>query len=366
MDGAVVEAGKLYKLELDLRDGTAATKEFQFYFDDGAAQYGPVITSPAAFLSYFCVFECMTSTDAAKVGVRIIDNLAGSNLEIRRFSCYEITPCCTNNDALGPSYWYKDVTLDLYREHSGGNTRAGSFYSLKSVPSAQNDFGYWPIIYNRPEHLARFAGRTVTFRVWVKSAVANDFRLVIFDNGVWYRSGFHSGGGDFEWLQITRTPIATTFFAVGWRHESVTPGIAYLSQPMLTFGSLAVEDDYMPMPTETVDCEQNILLANYTASGVPTDAVINLETESDGKIPKVCAAVHLNLLGQNSATDKYLRLLSEAGGVNGPRIEDSVVAAKLLSASGRQVCNEDGNIYIDVEDANWSNVTIEISAVDIK
>ena len=141
--------------------------------------------------------------------------------------------------------------------------------------------------------------------------------------------------------------------------------MAYVSHPVLIRGSHIGEGNYNRPSGEIINLEQNIVLTDYNASAVAADATINMEAQSNGKIGKGGKAYHLTLTGQNSAADKYVRLLSASGGVKGVKIEDSLVAAKLHSNTGRQVANSDGDIYMDIEDANWTNVSIEVSAVEL-
>jgi len=111
--------GKIYKIEIEMKDGTASPTDLQIYFYDGAEQVGWDIDTGGAFVKYTWTFECATTTAAGRAGIKAPTSLGGNDIEFRRFSCYEITPCCTtaNDEAWDGDEWTKDTTLHLYREH---------------------------------------------------------------------------------------------------------------------------------------------------------------------------------------------------------------------------------------------------------
>ena len=83
------------------------------------------------------------------------------------------------------------------------------------------------------------------------------------------------------------------------------------------------------------------------------------------KIPAGIKAVYGWIEGQNSAADKYLDLLTESGGVRSTRLTSQVANIEVGQAF-RALCDADGNIYVDVEDGNWDDLTIEINAVELR
>lgn len=50
-----------------------------------------------------------------------------------------------------------------------------------------------------------FRGKQVTFGCWVKTSTASQAKLLIIDGVGNSQSSFHTGGGDWEWLTVTRT-----------------------------------------------------------------------------------------------------------------------------------------------------------------
>ncbi len=310
---AALSAGHIYKIELDIKDGTAAGADIEGYFNDGAAQYGRIETTAAGWASVSWVFECATTTGAGLVGFRIPTSLGGSNIEIRRFSCYEIRPCCTGADILAFETWDKDTTIDIYREYSGTNTQDGSFYALKMVPTAANDFVQWPhaTIQALGEHIDQFKGRTVTFGAWVKTSTASHARLWLAGSVANTYSSYHVGDGNWQWLEVshefnqaTTYALAQVILSIAGDEDGTT--IVYVSQPMLIFGSQIGEGNYAPRQHEVIYLELAVssnhlhgLLNQSTSGNVP----LNLEADADGKLPKGAKAVDVftNLRDSGSA-----------------------------------------------------------------
>ena len=60
-------------------------------------------------------------------------------------SVFEKTPGIVAANNLGPDGWSKASALDVWREHSGSNTKGGSFYSLKGTSTAGSQQMIWPL-----------------------------------------------------------------------------------------------------------------------------------------------------------------------------------------------------------------------------
>ena len=83
-----VEKGRSYKPQITLKDGTASSKQVELYFYDGTAQYSDAFTSSGIDTVISGTFKCANTTDSARIGIRIVDSLASSNLEIKDFTVY--------------------------------------------------------------------------------------------------------------------------------------------------------------------------------------------------------------------------------------------------------------------------------------
>ena len=363
---AALTAGKIYKIELDIKDGTVAARDVEGYFNDGVAQYGRTMTTAAGWVSVSWVFECATTTAAGLVGFRVVPNMGGggNNFEIRRFSCYEITPCCTAADALACDGWEKDVSLDIYRQHSDGGTltKDGAFYSLKMVPSAVTDSLRFPLstIYGNNEWLQQFAGRPVTVGMWVKTSTALHAIIRVRDGVSWFDSPYHSGGGAWEWLEVTASINASPTFVYLRIQSSVAPNvdgstIIYISQPMFIFGSSIGENMYQPRLQEIIRLDKRIL-SNLLVAAAYSDVVfttLNIEADSDAMLPKGCKMVKIRATLRDSGSagaNCYLGFRKN----NAMDWEFFINLYGLVNdtykyLSGEQTCNEDGDVEYSIE-----------------
>ena len=350
-------AGHIYKIELDIKDGTAAGQDIEGYFDDGAAQYGKIETTAAGWASVYWTFECATTTAAGKAGFRIPTSLGGNNIQVRRFSVYEITPCCTAADAVALDGWYKDTTLDIYREHWGANTVDGSFYSLKMVVASASDYVRFPgTNYDNEEWYAQFQSRTVTIGAKVNTNIADHAKLTITDSAGSTSSAYHTGGGADEWLEVTRTinagATSVAFFIYGDIAGNVDgTTIVYVSQPMLVFGSSIGEGNYRPRQQEFIWLENRIssnLLEGETFSSSGGSMDINLEADSDAMLPKGTKVIQIfSVCNDAGSAGSGTRLITGANILVYSEYTNSLTGLANDSTNykaGLCSCNKDGDI----------------------
>jgi hypothetical protein len=81
-----------------------------------------------------------------------------------------------------------------------------------------------------------YKSKTVTFGAWIKTSVAGQAGLRIGD-GVGSSVAYHTGGGDWEWVTVTRTmDSSATLFKVNFIVET-TDGTAYFDKAVAVEGS---------------------------------------------------------------------------------------------------------------------------------
>lgn len=105
--------------------------------------------------------------------------------------------------------------------------------------------------------LAEFAyyqGRTVTFGVWIKTSTASLARILIADGVGTTYSSFHTGGGSYEFLTVTRT-IAGAAIKVETDVEIAVAGNCLCDAAILVEGTIA--PTFAPAPVEHVVGWQN-------------------------------------------------------------------------------------------------------------
>ena len=351
--------GKLYKFSCFVKDGTDAISsacEIQIRNNaDSATVAKTALSASAAWADFSVIWEATETNNGIKFYLDI--DAADETMLVDEIQVYEVTPGCVAADSLGPDGWYKDTTIDLFREHSGSNTKDGLFYSLKTVPSAQSDFVSWPLsaLSDNLEWADRFKGRTVTFGAWVKSSTASDIKLRVTDATDSTDSGYHTGGGDWEWLEVTKTIATdTTSFLITIIHANASPGNAYISQPMLVFGTRIGEGNYSPKSNETIWFEQYVISNALNGTSSLSDASwpdINTEADSNGVIPKGAKAFFVKVGCNDSAsvgTACHLALRGAAfdGGAGPGQFTNSPygLANDAINAiTGWQGCNNDGD-----------------------
>lgn len=220
--------------------------------------------------------------------MQICDIAAATTMYFDEISCYEVSPGCTGTNALAFDGWHKDATLDVYREHSGTNTKDGSFYAAKFVPSAGNDYILWPSgRYSKEEFHKQLEGRTQTVAAWSLTSTASHVRLEFIENGsVVASSSYHTGGGSYEWIEKTYTWSATLAGMCGIAIRfTQSSGIAYISQPILVFGSSIGQGNYVPESDRRIYAENGIDSQTFDdktdANGFSDVSITELCLESD-------------------------------------------------------------------------------------
>lgn len=377
--GLTSAPGKIYKMEFDVKDGTAAGEDIIIKF--GAIWSGRTIyscTTTAEWVSHSVTIEAIDGEDA----FGFHSNFGAGNYEIRRLALYEITPCCTAADVLAFDGWNKDSTLDIYREqdHAGGKTKDGSFYALKLVPSAVADYIKFPgtsfVDSTGAEHYLKYQQRTVTFGAWVMTSKAVHVRFGLYD-GAYDYSSYHTGGGGWEWLEVTGLiGASTTDFQVriimAKTGEAGGATIVYISQPMLVFGSHIGEGNYQPKPQEIVWLEkraESLLFDNSGFSDVGwTDH--NLEADTDGKIPKGAKAFQARTQIRDAGSigvQVHINLRADATQAGGVTVRCGGIANDFYTVSiGWQSCGRDGDFQYEVEASGANTLDFSIFYVAVQ
>ena len=345
MNNISITAGKLYKIKVDVKSGTGSTTTLQLKLYDGAAHYSndtgglPLISTTGSFVTHTYVMEAANTTSNGNFG--LFDAVAfANNIEFKNFIVTEVVPGCVNtssHDALDG--WNKDLLTKVWRQHNDGGTytKDGSFYSLKATfPGGGYEVQYPRISTDSPhtkaEWYQRFAGRTMTFGAWVKSS--NGTILRINDSAGNNPSPAHTGGGGWEWLEVTHAcDSSITSFALairGGASETV-----YVSQPMLVFGSAIGEGNYTRPAGEVIWFDKRVASNALNAIGFSDVAFTTLNTEADsnGKVPKGARSLFVLAESNDSASASNNTFF---------RLQGNSVMDRLLYASCAGLANDRG------------------------
>ena len=360
-------AGKLYQFSFKVKAGDEATYR-AWVNDGGGGTHGYLTDTEAtgAWVEHTFVFES-TGTGSNILLTQRCGAAAGTYVMYDDVALHEVTPGCVAADTKGPDGWFKDDEADLTRMHSDGATEAvtklGSFYAVKAVSASAGDRQLlaWPKDVADQAMYSRFAGRTMTFGAWVLTDGASQATLR-FRDGTTTNTEANSTTA-WEWVEVSQTINDTpTLFEVSFR---VTAGkTVYISQPMLVFGSSIGEGNYQPIPNEVIWFETREILTDYNNITLSANATINLEAQSDGKVPKGIKAVHMDMRGSCGTAEKVLYLNNgSSGSAYGMTLYSQVIDG-IANKIGFQKCDASGDIYI-WRDATWNEVKLFITGVQL-
>lgn len=129
----------------------------------------------------------------------------------------------TNGTNVAPDKWSLTGDGSVAREST--NVHDGTYSAALTYGTANTD-----IRQTIPGHTL-FAGKKVSVGVWVKTSVASQARIGLYD-GAEVASSYHTGGGGWEFLTVTKTFSATpTGFIVILRVNAA--GIAYFDKVII-------------------------------------------------------------------------------------------------------------------------------------
>ena len=352
--------GKLYEVTVILADGTgawgAAADALRVWDSPVTANLGTTaITGPGTFS---LVWECSVATSNRVYFYPTLG--AGETLNITSIMVHEVTPGIVSAAATGPDGWYRqNSTLDIWREHSSTYTKVGSTYSLKTKKGTDTSERLWwstAAVNGAENHYKRFAGRTVTLGAWVYSVSATDnVKLAFYDSvgGYQYETSF-AGADAWEWHEFTISiDSSTDNFRAGFLLDGDTNDIAYISQPMLVFGSSIGEGNYVQPPGEWVNLEKAIPIIENGSPASIDDKILNLESLSDGKMPKGIKAIDLTTIVTNSSITSGEGIIYSTTStfVFGDLRLMPLVNSIRADAKGVVACDSNGDIYQTVNES---------------
>jgi hypothetical protein len=364
--------GKLYQIGAYVKSGTSGDENYTFGVGSGATNLDngqlPGFSS-SSWVGTSFVFEALFTSlyvtvvkQSATAGTMLFDSV----------TLYEVTPGCVAADTLGPDGWIKtgSASQTIYREHWNGTgsdsdtVKAGSFYALKSVASGVAGLLTWNGQFrDKAEWYTRFYGKTLTFGVWVKTSTASAARMSIYDSGYNY-SGYHTGGGGWEWLEVTRT-IANLAAYGGQVDILHTDGSTiYISQPTLIFGDHIGEGNYSRPSGEVVWFETYVRVEAGTSPAAGATAK-NTEAWASGKVGKGINSIYVIAQIQNSAANKQFQVNQTTTGVSGVKLATQV-ANITMHLNGWVPTDSNGDVAIVADDANFTGLYLDILGVRIR
>ena len=351
--------GKLYELSVWVKSGTSGDEAFIAGYYDGSSQFTLIEgTSSGSWVQYTAVFEATVTT--TKPVLQKMTSTAGTML-FDTVTLNEVSPGCVANDTLACDGWYKDAhaNSEMWRMHSDGDTEAvtkvGSFYALKMTFAGAGYETKWSRTLDALEFVSRFAGRTVTAGCWMKSSAAT--LLKIDDSAKAATTVAHDGDNEWQWLELTSTFAGNISWVTPFVIRAVGTETVYISQPILVYGSAIGAGNYSKPSGEIVYCEAKITSKIPATISSATD--LNVESDTNGKLPKGAKAVDIIYAGSNAVIEKYLLVENTA------LIQHSQVANVIISQAGWVPLESDTNLSFTPE-GTWNEVFAQYHGVQLQ
>lgn len=351
--------GRIYKVEAQLKDGTATPTDIDLVSLNGATvEYASKpINTTAAFVTYSCTFEATANTDG--VGIRTPTSLGGSNIEMKYFICYEIRACATGADTKAADLHSKTSTLDAYQMKDDSTYLEKSYYGLQLVKTAAGAEYYNLNVITHSELLEKIKGKKVTIGCYVYDDSGDDdnIKLQIYDGVGTSETAFFTSGAK-QWLEVTRTiDGSATEFTPRILCDGDVGDIAYISPIMIVLGDHIGEGNYAPKQQEWIVLDTVIAsnaLHGLSSQNDIASTDLNIEADSDGKLPKGCKSLFIitdcNDSGSGGTTRVYLELQrSSAANILYTNSLTGLVNDARKNLYGQQPCDDSGDINYRVE-----------------
>jgi hypothetical protein len=320
--------------------------------------------------TYSFVFEAADASDY--INFRTVGT---TTLDIDDVSMFEVTPGCVSGSA-GPDGWAKRGPVNLYRQHNDATlTKDGSFYSLKVDGSVSTLWqAHWPTValQTDPLHIARFAGRTVTFGAWVYSTLATPEVHLRIDDGGTSDSTQTVAQNTWTWLECTKTISTSVGPTFQIAKSGATAETFYVSQPTLCWGSSIGAGNYSRPMGEIVWFETAATLNNYNVADFSTGtATINSEAESNGKIPKGAKALRLTGYADDSSSTGGGYCQLELGYKSGEAVDirlnlDEVPSGLWRDFGGWVRCDSNGDFYRSFNATGTNTLTVKAMVTGVE
>lgn len=279
LGGANLHRSSLYYGRRQIRSpmwiGNSSWTQYSFYFN-------PIfdIKDPTCYSAVDGVYGDPWEMNRITAGIAIDNSsVVGNYFDIGpEITISSIAPCCVAADTLAMDTWSKSTNMLLYRndEESGvvnPNWEDNYFkntYEITLNTSSTNQYLNWPNDnnYNVECNYSKFRGREVTFGCAIKTSYGSHVCLIIEDSDGSSTSSYHSGGGSYEWLEVSRRcSNSITSFRVRIKLVN-NANIAYARKPMLIYGNyIGSEVNWSPPDYETIWFDKPIASTRLTLIG---------------------------------------------------------------------------------------------------
>ena len=358
-----LEAGKLYEMSIDLKQGTY-TGTVKMGID---TSWGAIGATPWKWDEVQPGVDYTTHT-LIVVGESDSDSIwfqtamtGGQTYFAKNLMLHEIrlSPGILIGSATtaAADTHSKSATLGIRRKEDDTTHINSGYYGLMLTKGAATAEYYNFNTVATETFLASVRGRTVTLGCYLYSVTAADNLKLQIDDGVTAVATNESAfvGADAKiWVEITQTISATaTEFTPRLLCDGASMDVGYVSPVMCVFGDSIGEGNYVQPPGEWVNCESQIAIFTNAVPASTDDKILNLESLSSGKVPKGCKSVNVNftLVNSNVTTGEGILLMSNSSNSNNGLIIYPTINDFYYNTSGVIPCDSNGDIYQRVSES---------------
>ena len=274
---------------------------------------------------------------------------------------YEVTPGFIAADTLAMDGHSKTSTLDAYRYYNEDNTYGYGQYLLHLVKGADSAeyYSFDDLLMGYKD----FHGRTVAGGFWVYSDTATDnIKVSIYDgvSEIALSTSF-VGAGSKTWVEVSGA-VANTATECTLRIlcDGDTADESYISQPILIFGSVIGEGNYSQPQGEVVRCDSSeIYLEDYQSVTVSAGIDLDIESQSNGMIPKGFKALVMYLHGECAVAEKTISL-----GYQDLKLYSQVADIRIAGQGWVRDYDNDGAIQLS-RNSTFNLVSISVFGVQV-
>jgi hypothetical protein len=349
-----LEIGKIYKASCYIKSGTSGNETCVLLAQQGGTEYAIQGISSGSWVLYTVTFEA-THTSVTFI-MRKWSATAGTML-FDEATLYEIRPCSTAADTKAADLHSKTSSLDVYQMKDDSTYLEKSYYGLQLVKTAAGAEYYNLNTITHSELLDKRKGKKVTIGCYVYDASGDDdnIKLQIYDGVATAETAFFTSGSK-QWLEVTITvDDSATEFTPRILCDGDVGDIAYISPIMVVLGDYIGEGNYAPKQQEIIWTKKDIAsnkLDTLASQGDSGWTDLNIEADSDGKLPKGCKAIYMrtnakdsgsagssSILGFRANSIKSYEYIHDLGGIAND---------EWRYTHGWQSCDENGDVEYNI------------------
>jgi len=323
--------------------------------------------------------NCAKMVTAVVPGVSFTVQMEGAALSpnpSKAVNVFELWPGdTTGSTGDGPDWWTKSVTLRCWRRWKPALARDGGspYVMILKKGSGSTEYFYQEIFKSSwPERLRKYAGRTITFGMWVYPKAAMNSCDIYISDGVTTTKSATATGGGWTWLEVTAdigayssiTKIQFVLEIIGSANDEI-----YATSPIAILGHEIGEGNYFQPPGEVVPCIVHMTPPTYHGASVSSNRWIRFEQENNGQFPKEAKGIFFALEGINDTktNEMWVSTNSTAPEITQMVLCNNTGAGNKQNRISYYPFHFPSRLYLGVTggSAAWYAVNIDIAAIEI-